>query len=182
MAFPNPSDATEILYGTSGDVRSEINAYASVTTAGHYIDETEMPGGLVVASLRKATRLINSYLEPTYADQIPFLTTGAVPKQLDEAASDIATFYCLRSMTANLGPVSAEKKRDYFDQYIDPANGFLMQIRNRMLQLPELTVSYPDDTKSVRATNVAPIFDVDKDFAHEVDPRLLDDIDRERGN
>lgn len=180
MAIPNPSDSTEILYGASGDVRDEINAHALATAAGHYIDEIEMPGALVIRAMRKATRTINSYLEPVYADQIPFTVTGDVPKMLDEISTDLATFYCLRSLTAALGPVTEDKKRDYFDQYMGEPNGILAQIRDRKLQLSELTAQYADDAKTVLSEDVAPIFDVDNPLNWQVDPRRLDDIDRER--
>ncbi len=182
MAFANPSDSSEILYGASGDVRSEITANANASDSGHYIDEQEMPGALVIRALRKATRIINGYLEVVYADEIPFGSTGVVPKLLDEISTDLATFYCLRSLAANLGPVSEEKKRDYYDAYINPdgENGILQKIANREVQLPELTASYPNDAQAVRAQNRAPIFDVDSDRNHNVDPRLLEDIEDER--
>lgn len=188
MAFQNPDNADEIFYGASGDVRNEVNANAAVSTAGHYVDENEMPGALVIRSIRRATRLINTYLEPTYANQIPFSAVVDVPLFIDEIASDIATFYCLRSLAANVGPVSEEKKRDYFDVHTAPASEFgsskgtLPMLRDREIQLPELTSSYADDAKSIRASDTAPIFDVDSDFSHEVDPRLLDDIQEERND
>lgn len=181
MGFANPSDSAEILYGASGDVRDEINAHASASTAGHYVDETEMAGSLVIRSLRKATREINGFLEPVYADQIPFTATVDVPKLLDEISTDLATFYCLRSLSANLGPVSEEKKRDYYDKYMDPDNGILPRIASRKIQIPELTASYADDVKMVRDPNISPVFDMDSDLNHRVDPRLLDDISDERG-
>lgn len=181
MAFLNPDDSTEILYGNSGDIRNEVNANAAASTAGHYVDENEMPGALVIRSIRRATRLVNSFVEPAYAAQVPFAATGDVPKILDEIGTDIAMFYCLRSLAANLGPVDEAKKRDYFDQYVG-ADGFLTQIRDRRLQLPELTASYADDAKAVRASDVAPIFDVDSEFNQGVDSRLLDDIEDERND
>lgn len=180
MAFQNPSDATEILYGTSGDVRNEINAYAATTTAGHYLDEGEVPGQLIVTSLRKATRLINGYLEGVYSDQIPYGAIGDVPKLLDEISSDIATYYTLRSSVANVAPLSDNKKRDYFSDYIseDPP-GILVQLRDRKVQLPEVTSSYPEDVSTQR-TNRTPVFDLDSDTQQVVSPDLLDDIASDR--
>ena len=39
MSFQNPADSSEILYGSSGDVRDELNAHVLVSTGGHYMDE-----------------------------------------------------------------------------------------------------------------------------------------------
>jgi len=181
MSFANPNDSVEILYGASGDVRDEINAHAANTTSGHYVDEIEMPGSLVIRSLRKATREINGYLEPVYASQIPFSSAADVPKLFDEISTDIATFYCLRSLTANLGPVSEEKKRDYYDKYFKSPDGLLVKISKREVQIPELTASYANDAKAVRSDDIAPVFDMDSDFNHNVGSELLDDISDERG-
>ena len=183
MAFVNPDDSTEILYGASGDVRNEINSFIPPSSSGHYADEKQIPGSLIVNSLRKATRLINLYLEPVYADSIPFSTTASVPPQLDEIADDIATFYTLRSSSAKLGPLSDQRKRDYYDQYVmyNPADpGMLVLIRDRKLSIPGLASVAPSEAKSSRRPGRSPIFDVDDTAKHVVDPNLLDDIDRER--
>lgn len=180
MAFNNPSDATEVLYGASGDVRNEINAYMAATTAGHYADETEIPGSLIIGSLRRSTRLINTYLEPVYADQIPFAGSGDVPKILDEISSDLATYYTLRSVSAKVAPISDNKKRDYYDAYIDPTNGILTLLKERELQIPELTAAYGDDAKAVQKKGRSPVFGFDKETNWETDSRLIDDIGKER--
>src|SRR5260221_7522002 len=125
MAFLNPTDSTEVLCGSSGDVRNEINAYMAVTTAGHYADENELSGTLIVTSLRKATRIINAYLSPVYSNQIPFLTIATVPKIVDEISSDIATYLSLRSLAAKVGPVSNDKKQEYYDAYLSEKDGML---------------------------------------------------------
>ena len=180
MSFANPSDSAEILYGASGDVRNELNAYVAANTAGHYADETEIPGSLIVNSLRKATRVINIYLEPVYADQIPFQATASVPKMLDEIASDLAVYYTLRSLSAKVAPISTEKKRDYYDVYVEPKTGILDQLRERKLQLPELTAGFANDVQAIRKEGRAPIFDMDKPTNWEVDSRLIEDIEQER--
>jgi hypothetical protein len=176
VALANPSDATEIFYGVSGDVRDEINAYAAVTTAGHYADQTELPGSLIIGGLRRATRLINIFLEPTYPNQLPFTATGDVPKFLDDVGTDIATYYTLRSVTAKLGRVSDEKKQDYFDHYVKSPDGLLVLIRDRKLQVPELTVHTPDQAQSTRKLGRHPVFDLDAPENWGVDPDLLSDI------
>lgn len=181
MAFGYPSDTSVILYGNSGDVRSEINAYAAASTAGHYADENEVPGLLIINSLRRSTRMINAYLEPVYASQIPFAASGDVPVFLDEISTDIATYYTLRSVTAKLGSVSEEKKAAYFDHYTESPDGLLVQIRDRRLQLSELTAVSPDQAKSVRARGRHPVFDLDDAANYEPDSDLLRDISDERG-
>lgn len=180
MAFFNPSDANEVLYGSSGDVRDEVNVCVLPSTAGHYADETEIPGKLIINSLRKATRVINGFLEPVYSNVVPYTDITSPAKLLDEIANDMATYYVLRSASAKVAPVSAEKKMDYFDVYMEVDKGILWKIREREIQLPELTSQYIDEIKTVRAAGRAPIFDVDKITDQEVDPNLLDDISDER--
>jgi hypothetical protein len=180
MGFPNPNNSTEILYGSSGDVRNEINAYASSTFAGHYVDENEVAGSLVIRSLERATRLINGYLEVVYANQMPIAAAASVPVLLDDIASDIATYYTLRANQARMKAMSEEKRAQYYDNYVSEPDGLLAKIRERKIQLPEFSGAYTDEVKSVREQGQAPIFDVDDEKNWGVDPRTIDDIERER--
>lgn len=180
MGFPNPNNSSEVLYGSSGDVRNEINAYAQASQAGHYVDEVEVPGNMIIRGLERATRLINGYLEVVYADQIPFTNSANVPYLLDDIGSDIATYYVLRANVARVAPLSSEKKKDYYDVYVDEETGILALLRERKMQLAELTASYADEVKAVRKQGQASIFDVDSEFNWETDSRTLDDIQRER--
>lgn len=179
MSLPNPSNAAEILYGVSGDVRGEINAYVPMPTGAHYADESEISGQLIINSLRKATRIINSFLEVVYADQIPFVSTDAVPVLLDEIASDLGTFYVWRSAHAIMGKVPEDKIQQYYNVYMDPDKGILAKLANREMQLPELTATYGDDVKAVRGGHPS-IFDLDSDIEFRVDPNLIEDIERDR--
>ncbi len=179
MGFVNPSVATEILYGISGDVRGEINAYVNIPTGAHYADESEISGTLVINSLRKATRIINAFLEVTYSDQIPFTTVASVPVVLDEIASDLAVFYVWRSSHAIMGKVPEDKKEQYYDVYMDSKEGMLAKLANREMQIPELTATYGDDVKAIRGGH-ASIFDLDSDVNARVDPNLIEEIERDR--
>lgn len=176
MAFTNPTDSSEILYGGSGDVRNEFNSYQDPTTASHYGDENEIPGSLIIASLRKATRFMNAFLEPVYADQMPFTAVSQVPKILDEIGSDLATYFVYRSARALIGKMTAEKKQDYWEQYTDPKTGWLVMMKNREMLIPELSPVSPVEAKSVRSRNRPPIFDLDDPLSQDVSPNLLDDI------
>lgn len=186
MGFPNPSNGNEILYGSSGDVRNEINTFLSQSGyTGHYVDERELPGSLIIRSLERATRLINGYLEPVYADQVPIKAAASVPVLLDDVATDIATFYCLRSSQARVTSVSPEKRRDYYDDHTreggqDVAKGTLPMLRDRELQLPEFSGAYTDEVKAVRDKGQAPIFDVDNEANWNPDQRTIEDIEGER--
>ena len=180
MAFQNPSDSTEILYGASGDVRDEINSHVLASTAGHYADEKEIPGALIIKSLVKATHLVNSYLEPVYPDKLPVTVAGDVPKMLDDIASDIATYYVWRSSVAKLGRIPDDKRRDYFDDYVSAEDGKLTKISEKKMQLPEWTADSPADAAQTRSTGRHPIFDIDNETSQGPDPRLLDDIADER--
>lgn len=179
MGFANPSSSSEILYGVSGDVRGEINAYVNIPTGAHYADESEISGTLVINSLRKATRIINAFLEVTYSDQIPFTAVSDVPVLLDEIASDMATFYVWRSSHAIMGKVPEDKKEQYYDVYMDPKDGMLAKLANREMQIPELTAVYGDDVKAIRGGH-ASVFDLDSDLETRVDPTLIEEIERDR--
>ena len=185
MALVNPNNSSEILYGASGDVRNEINAYASPAGAGHYVDEIEVPGTSVIRGLERATRLINAYLEPVYADNIPVTAAGDAPVLLDDIASDIAVYYVWRSNAARLARMPEDKRKQYLLDHMseggqDQPKGTLPMIRDRKLQIPEFTSSYADEVKAVRETGRAPIFDVDSENNWNVDPDLIDDIGDER--
>ena len=185
MGFLNPNDGNEILYGASGDVRDEINAWAAANFSGHYVDENEVPGRLIIRSLERATRMINGYLEVVYADQVPVAAVGSVPKLLDDIATDLATFFTLRANQARLTKMSDDDRARYYDVHAAEGKegqekGTLPKIRDRKLQLPEFTATYADEVQAVRGTGQAPIFDVDSELNWGVDSRTIDDIDRER--
>lgn len=111
---------------------------------------------------------------------MPFSNTADVPKILDEIGSDIATYYVFRSSKAALGKMTDEKKQTYYDQYVDPKTGILVLMKDRQMLIPELTAVSPVEGKSIRERNRTPIFDLDSDLNAEVDPKLLDDIARDR--
>ena len=180
MAFTNPNDSSEILYGASGDVRNEINAGAAQTTPGHYVGEQEIPGSLIIGALEESTREINIYLEPVYPDQIPFTAAGDVPRFLEKISKNMATYFVWRAAYVILGNLPDEKKANYYDVYTDPKTGLLIRIANGDLTISELESQTPLETKSSIATGRTPIFDVDSDFQQAPDPNLLDDIQRER--
>ncbi len=183
MAFLNPSDGTEVLYGSSGDIRNEINAYLQTNSPGHVADEAEIPGALIVASLRKATRLINGFLAPVYADNIPVTTVAGVPKLMDEAGSDIGMFYVWRSAYVLLGKIPDVKKLDYYDQYVSTnpmSPGFLVLISQRKMQLPEFAQQAPNEAEDIRQQTRPPIFDLDDIKNQEVSRGLLDEIAEDR--
>lgn len=183
MGLVNPNNSNEILYGSSGDVRNEINAYASPAGAGHYVDETEVPGSSIIRGLERATRRINSYLEVVYADQVPVSTVASVPVLLDDIASDLATYFVWRENMVRLARLPDEKRQTYFQDHVseDMANlGTLPLLRDRKLQLPEFGSAYTDEVKAVRSKGQAPIFDVDDEKSWNVDQRTLDDIEKER--
>ena len=185
MGLANPNNSSEILYGSSGDVRNEINAYAVLSGAGHYVDEVEVPGDSIIRGLERATRRIDGYLEVVYPDQIPVTTVAGVPVLLDDVGSDIATYYVWRANAARLRPMSEEKRKQYYLDHVreeggEEGKGTLPMLRDRELQLAEFTATYGDEVKAVRDTGQAPIFDVDDEKNWNPDQRTLDDIERER--
>ena len=185
MGLISPNDSTEILYGTSGDVRNELNSFASPTSVGHYIDEAEIPGASIIRGLERATRKINTYLEVVYSDLMPVTAAASVPKILDDISSDLATYYVWRSNSVRLKKMPDEKYEQYYLENVSEggptaSKGVLPQIRDRKIQIPEFASSFPSEVQTVRGLGQAPTFDVDDDTRQGVDPRTLDDIDRER--
>ena len=180
MPILNPSDSTEVLYGASGDVRNEINAYLETTTGAHYADEREVPGSLIISGLRSATRLINTFLEPVYADSIPFTAIADVPKFLDIVGNDLAVYYVFRSAHVLLGKMPDEKRQQYYDDYVDPKTGILTRLAEKKLGLAELTSITPAEAKSLLGSS-APFFGMDDETNYRVDPRIEEDTERERG-
>lgn len=185
MSLVNPNDSSEILYGSSGDVRDEINAYASISNAGHYVDEAEVPGSLIIRSLRRSTHLINAFLEPVYPDQMPVSNVASVPKILEDISTDIAVWFTLRANIARMAHPSDDKKQQYYLDHVTESGltspkGTLPRLRDRQIQIPEFTAVYPEDNQATLQTGRAPIFDMDDATNYEVDPDRLDDIDRER--
>lgn len=180
MAFVNPNDSSEILYGSSGDVRNEINAFAVQTTRGHYVDETEIPGSLVISALEESTREINLHLEAVYPDSIPFTAAADVPKYFDKMSKNMATYFVWRASYVPLGNIPDDKKKLYYDQYTEPDNGMLSRIREGKIEVPELQTETPADTSSSINTGRSSIFNIDDDLSQQPDPNLLDDIQRDR--
>lgn len=180
MAITNPQDSTEILMGSSGDVRNEFNSFQDPAGGGHYADEVEIPGALIIRSMRVATRLINAFLEPVYPDQMPFTTTAAVPKILDEIAIDMSVYFVMRSSRAKLGNVTQEKKQEYYDVYMDPKEGMLYMMSSRKMLIPELVTANPVQAKSIRNRNRPPVFDIDKPENWKPSDLLIQDIERDR--
>lgn len=180
MAFVNPNDSSEILYGASGDVRNEINAGAAQTTPGHYVGEQQIPGSLIISALEESTREIDMYLEAVYPDQIPYTAAASVPKFLDKISKNMATYFVWRAAYVILGNLPDDKKAQYYDIYTNPENGILIRLMEGDLSLPELEASSPIETKSSLETGRHPIFDIDSDLSQRPDERLIEDIDRER--
>lgn len=185
MGFTNPNNSNEVLYGTSGDVRNEINTFVSSSFGGHYVDEAELPGALIIRGLERATRIINGHLYTVYPDNIPVTPVSAVPYLLDDIATDLATFYVIRSMRARIAPIPDDKREAYYADHMrmDKDNpGTLIAIQRREIEIPEFEAAYTDEVKAVRDQNQAPIFDVDSELNHDVDSRTIDQIDRERNS
>lgn len=186
MALVNPNNPNEILYGSSGDVRNEINAYASPDNAGHYVDEIEVPGSSIIRGLERATRRINSYLMVVYSNNIPVTTVAGVPALLNDIASDMAVYFVWRENMIRLSKMPQEKKQNYYLDHVsegtdmDGTKGTLPLLRARKLQLPEFANAYTDEVKTVRGQGQAPIFDVDAETNWNVDPRTIRDIESER--
>lgn len=164
---------TEVAYGSSGDVREELVSGNAQSDQG-YLDETQIRGDIITRGLRRATRIINGYLEPVYPDSVPF-AAGSIPVLIDSLANDLAVCYVMRSKHSNFPPMSNETK----EMYCDETKELLDKLAKREMQLPELTsTDYPETSNSMEGIN--PVFDMDAVENQGVDPDLIDDIRDEK--
>lgn len=164
---------SEVIYGSSGDTRSELVSGNAVTDQG-YLDETQIRGEIITRGLRRATRIINGYLESVYPDSVPF-AAGSIPLLIDSLANDLAVCYVMRSKHSNFPPMSNETK----EMYCDETKELLEKLQKREMQLPELTsTDYPETSNNME--DIIPVFDMDDVTNQGVDPDLIDDIRDEK--
>ncbi len=154
----------ELVYGSSGDVRLELGNPA----------EAEVSAPLLDLSRRKATRLVNSFVEKAYPDQIPFTVAGDIPLLLNTISDDLSVYYVKRSLHPGPNPLSDTIKEEYYEKNIK----ILEQIRDGDLEISELA-GKQTSVSSNRST-YTPIFDVDDIENHVVDPDLTRDVEESR--
>lgn len=154
-----------IYYGASGDVRAELGSPT----------ETEVSASLLDLGRKKATALVDSFLEAAYPSNVPFASAGDVPAIIDSITNDFACYYIYRSKTRGLSPVSAEVKEEYWDKPME----LLKSIQKGEVALPELTSSLDAEVDANRK-DYHPVFDVDAPESAVIDEDLLDDVADDR--
>lgn len=156
---------SELLYGSSGDVRLELGSP----------DEVEVSASLINTSRQKATRLINTYCKNAYPDNIPFATAADIPLVLDSLANDLSVYFVKRSLHHGPSPLSDEIKIEYYENSIK----LLEEIRDGKTVISELDDAQGTSIDTNRSGYI-PIFDVDGELEQKVDSDLSDDIADER--
>src|SRR3990167_2237191 len=120
-----------ISAGSSGDVRTFLGSPS----------EAEVPGTLITTCLTRATNDVDSYLEHTYPEQIPFTVAADIPAKINDIATDIAVYYVKRAKFPGPGPLTESIKTDFYDKAIAE----LEKLRDKKLMLPELTAKIERD-------------------------------------
>ena len=154
-----------ILYGGSGDTRA-VSGNPS---------EAEVSATMLALARQKATALVNSYLEQQFPDIVPWTASGDVPNLINSITDDIASYYIRRDNHVAVMPMSDEVKAEYWEKPIS----LLEQIRDRKLQLPELTSQLTDEIRANRSAYPT-VFDMDDIKKQGVDSDLIDGIAADR--
>lgn len=150
----------ELIYGSSGDCRLELGNPA----------EAEVSASLLNTSRRRATRVINSYLERAYPGQIPFSASGDVPELLNSLNDDLSTYYVKRALHHGPSPLSDTIKEEYYDKSIK----LLEEIRDGELVISELAGKVGDIGIATQS-KYTPTFSDEKDELNwQIDPDKSD--------
>jgi len=109
---------------TSGDVRESLGNP----------DEVEYSAITLEMSRRRATNLVNTYVQKVYPESIPFVASGDIPGMLETITIDLSVYYCKRDKHQGPAPLSDEIKEEYYDKSIS----LLEAIAKGDVELPEL--------------------------------------------
>jgi len=154
-----------IIYGVSGDVRLALGNPT----------EVEVPATMLQLGRRRASRLVDGFLEKVYPTKIPILASGDVPSIVSWITNDIATYYIMRDMHPGPMPISQEKKQAYWDDSI----ALLDRLQSKDVMIPEFASSIVSEISSNRVDSNT-IFDVDPIESSTINTDLLDDISDDR--
>ena len=150
----------ELNYVPSGDLRLELGNPS----------EAETSAELLVYSSRKATRLVNVYIEKAYPSQIPFTVSGDVPSLIESLAIDLSVYFVKRSLHPGPAPLSDVIKQEYYDKSVK----VLEEIRDNKLEIPELSGKQVNILSN--RDKYTPVFDNEYIEGSVVDSNLSDDI------
>lgn len=150
-----------ISYSSSGDVR-EILGNPS---------ESEVSAIKISLGRKKATDLINIYLEKAYPGQVPIESSSDIPSIVNELASDLSVYYIKRDLHPGPLPLEDGVKSEYYDKSID----ILKQIKDGEISLPEFTGKQGDTLLSSQS-EFSPTFDEGPDLGWVVDSDKLENL------
>ena len=151
---------SELIYGSSGDCRLELGNPS----------EAEISAPLLELSRRKATRLVNSYIEKAYPSQIPFSASGDVPLILQNLTDDLSVYFIKRSIHQGPSPLSDTIKEEYYDKSIK----VLEEIRDNKLEISELAGKQVNILSN--RNKYIPVFSGEDIVDSVIDPDLSNDI------
>jgi len=155
----------KINYGSSGDVRTNLGSPT----------ETEVSANLLDLARRKATDLVNGYLEVAFPTNVPWGASGDTPVLINSITDDIACYFIKRNTHKGIMPLSDEVKEEFWEKPVQ----MLKDIQSGKMQLPELTAAVGDSVEANRGS-YTPIFDVDKVDFSKIDSDLQDVINDAR--
>lgn len=149
----------------SGDVRESLGSP----------DEVEYSAISLEMGRRRATNLINSYVQRVYPSQIPFTASGDVPALLETLAIDLSVYFCKRDKHQGPAPLSDEIKEEYYDKSI----ALLESISKGEVEIPELEGKQGDAILAPQSA-YSPTFGEGDELSWDVSSEKLTDEEDER--
>ena len=153
---------SELLYGDIVEVSREL---------GNVSDE-EISTDDITAGRKRATRLVNSYLEALIGSTVPWTSIDDVPNLINSITEDFAVYYIRRAKHPGPNPLDKNTKAEYWEKPI----GLLEKIVNGEIKVPELSNTIADEVRSNRG-DYTPISDLDGSIISE---DLTEDIADDR--
>ena len=158
-----------MYYGSSGDVRADLNGGLSVSHA-NYMGEAQISGALIERGRRNAYATVNSKLEPAYPSQVPW-TSASEPALISEISNKLAMCFILTRKNPGSEPLDKNRREQYCEEPVK----MLDQLASFEMQLPEIEAPLGAKVFHTRSGR-EPACDVDDIENQHVDPDLLDDI------
>ena len=150
-----------LLLGVSGDVRE---------SAGN-LSEAEISAGSIALARKRATNIVNGYLEKKYPSSIPFATAADVPELVHTLTTDLSVYYIKRDSHPGPVPLAEDVKSEYYEKVIE----MLEKIAEGELAIPELEAKDDDSIYSAQS-EYTPTFAQDDVEDSIIDGDKLEDI------
>lgn len=158
-------------YGSGNDIRSDISGGVR-EGHGQFLTEEKLTDDLIERGRRFAYRKINSILEPTFGDLIPY-TSGSEPDILFEYSNTIAAWFIQNRRF----PDRSTEENPFNTEYAEAIKDLEQMAKTGK----GLDAASPAKASAYFThSNMTPIHDMDDIENHAVDSDLLDRISDDR--